>query len=124
MPSDEFSLLSADTFTMRLVGVTEDADAETLTVGLAEHSDGTGRALLFMCELDSEPDDDGDAETYCLCTESGATSYGGFRECVLRDGTLRIRFSRAAALDEAEWDTRARDLLHIVLDGLRTQAPG
>ncbi|WP_242906086.1 Imm10 family immunity protein [Actinomadura terrae] len=77
--------------TMRLVGTSEDPD--TFTVGLAEHPDGSGQGLLFTTPLADEED----TETYCLCTETAATYYGGVRECVLEGDLLRIKLSRAAA---------------------------
>ncbi|MEU5990240.1 Imm10 family immunity protein [Spirillospora sp. NPDC047418] len=90
---------ASDTPTMRLASAVEDAEAGTFVIGLAEHPDGTGQALLFMCRAAPESESRRDAETYCLSTDSGAVHYGGVRECVLEGRTLRLRLTRAAARD-------------------------
>jgi len=36
-------------------------------------------------------------DTYCLCTQSGATHYGGVQSWQLSDGFLRISLDDAAA---------------------------
>ncbi|MGI5171758.1 Imm10 family immunity protein [Spirillospora sp. CA-253888] len=125
--------------TMRLVGVA--ADDETFTVGLAEHPDGTGRALLFgrLLEADSAGSRAKAAarEPYSLSTHTGATCHGGVRTCVLRDGVLQIGLSAAASrvldigpelalpLQIGEEDLeRLRDGLHQVLtSGPRRSRP-
>lgn len=84
-------------FTAGVVGVSEDAGI--LSVGVAQHHDGSGRSLILQgvdpasrnSEL-LEPD-----ESYCLTTETAATIYGGVRAIALRDRMLRIRLTRAAA---------------------------
>ncbi|WP_067473609.1 Imm10 family immunity protein [Actinomadura hibisca] len=84
---------------MRRVGVAQ--DDESFTVGLAEHADGTGAALLFSHGLAPAPARPGrkaaPSEPYSLSTHTGATYYGGVRTCVLREGTLHITLSRTAS---------------------------
>jgi immunity protein 10 of polymorphic toxin system len=76
-------------FVAHVTGVdTEDA----LVAALAEHEDGTGRAVLFQAA--HEPPDDQDVrlglDTYCLVTQDQGTAYGCVRELTLDADHLRV----------------------------------
>ncbi|WP_149260376.1 Imm10 family immunity protein [Actinomadura sp. K4S16] len=82
----------AFTFTARAVGAETYEDDECFIAGVAEHEDGSGRQLTFMCSL-YEPEDQDIAtgmDSYCLVTPGQGTAYGGVREAVLKDRVLRI----------------------------------
>ncbi|MFI6516061.1 Imm10 family immunity protein [Spirillospora sp. NPDC050679] len=117
-------------FTARAAGVEEDLD-ETLSAGVAEHPDGGGMALTFMCGLD-EPDEqdvEQGMDSYCLVTADQGTAYGGVTEVVLRDGVLRVVVAaddlEALGLDDTEIEAvldvdeqdveRLRDALRRIL---------
>lgn len=85
-------------FAIRSVGVREEPDENTVTVGIAENADGLGRALLFQLVLSfDEQDRRLHQDTYCVCVAGGATTYGGITRCVLVDDELVLHFTATAA---------------------------
>ncbi|QFG21109.1 Imm10 family immunity protein [Actinomadura sp. WMMB 499] len=95
-------------FTAQVVGVEELPDEETLLAGVAEHEDGSGLSLTFMCGL-YEPDEQDTAlgmDSYCLVTPDQGTAYGGVSEATLQDGVLRVVVAEhdleALKLDETD----------------------
>jgi hypothetical protein len=85
-----------------------DDDGESLCVGVAEHDNGSGMFLTFMCML-SEPDEQDvmlGMDTYCLVTPDQGTAYGGVKEVAISNGVLRVVVAdddlEALGLDHAE----------------------
>lgn len=67
-------------------------DDETLLAGVAEHKDGSGMSLTFMCGL-YEPDEQDAAlgmDSYCLVTPDQGTAYGCVSEVTLQEGVFRV----------------------------------
>lgn len=87
-----------ESFEARAVAAQELTDANTFAVVLAEHPDGTGQRLELQLSLTF---DDSDRrlgqDTYCICTESGATHYGGVTGWNLNELMLEITLDEAAA---------------------------
>ena len=82
----------AFTFTARAAGAETYEDDECFIAGVAEHEDGSGHQLTFMCGL-YEPENQDIAtgmDSYCLVSAGQGTAYGGVREAVLKDRVLRI----------------------------------
>ncbi|MES9537913.1 Imm10 family immunity protein [Actinomadura sp. NPDC000600] len=109
----------AFTFTARAVGAETYEDDECFIAGVAEHEDGSGRQLTFMCSL-YEPEDQDIAtgmDSYCLVTPGQGTAYGGVREAVLKDRVLRIVVDpsnlEALGLNDSE--------IEVILDVEETQ---
>lgn len=88
-----------DGFEVRRIAVEELDDVDTFVVGLAEHEDGSGEALLLMASLTVADEQDRalGQDTYCVSTAWGATVYGGMTECALRGDLLLLRFDAVAA---------------------------
>ena len=86
------------TFAANAVAASELVDANTLAVVLAERTDGSGARLEIQRALSFDAQDRrlGQA-TYCLCTEDGATRYGGVASWRLSGDTLEIALSAEAA---------------------------
>ncbi|MGV9304162.1 Imm10 family immunity protein [Nonomuraea sp. NPDC003727] len=86
-------------FTARVAGVDEDPELESLSAGVAENLDGTGRSLVFQCSLDEFEDDEeaGDDYSHCLVLENGAVAYGCVTEIVLDGPRLTVVLDAAAA---------------------------
>jgi len=73
-------------------------DLETFVVVLAETLGGDGARLEIQRGLTVDAQDEAlGMDTYCLCTQSGATHYGGVQSWRLSDGFLRISLDDAAA---------------------------
>jgi hypothetical protein len=74
-------------------------DLETFVVVLAEIPDGDGARLEIQRSLTVDPRDEALGEdTYCLCTQTGATYYGGVQSWRLDDGLLQFSLDESAAL--------------------------
>ncbi|WP_433578936.1 Imm10 family immunity protein [Nocardia brasiliensis] len=89
-------------FVARTAGVDMDPDGYSITAGLAEHDDGTGFNLLFMCD-GADPDPltpEMGMDTHCLVTgEQEGTAYGCVREVTLTGNVLRIVLAPEALPD-------------------------
>jgi Immunity protein 10 len=85
-------------FTATAASIERLEDLNTFVVVLAEHIEGLGRRLEFQISIRTE---DGDAEDgmdmYCMCTESGATHYGGVISWCVQSGSLNIVLDQAAS---------------------------
>lgn len=113
-------------FTARTVGVAEEPESKSLTVGIGE--DGSGMVLLFMCGL-LEPNEQDIAlghDTHCLVTEDQGTAYGVVEQVTLRGRVLLIKISdgglEALGLDDPEIEAviEADDVtIDQLRDGLR-----
>lgn len=93
-------------FTARIAAA--DDDGESLCVGVAEHDDGSGIFLTFMCML-SEPDEQDvmfGMDTHCLVTPDQGTAYGSVKEVAISNGVLRVVVAKdaleALGLDHTE----------------------
>jgi hypothetical protein len=73
------------------VAAEELRDINTFVVVLAENRDGSGARLELQRLLSLDEQDRRLAmDTYCLCTEDGATVYGGIKSWTLRSDLLEI----------------------------------
>jgi Immunity protein 10 len=73
-------------------------DINTFAVILAEHPDGSGCRLEFQIALEfDEQDEEMGMDTYCLCTETGATHYGGVVSWQIVGSRLEVSLDREAA---------------------------
>jgi hypothetical protein len=85
-------------FTGRAVAVQELHDLNAFVVVLAENPDGSGARLELQKALSfDEQDRTLGLDTYCLCTEAGATCYGGVIAWTLGPNALEIRLEADAA---------------------------
>jgi len=86
------------TFTARAVAAEERRDLNTFVVVLAENQDGSGARLELQKALClDEQDRKLEMDTYCLCTEEGATFYGGIKSWKLMSDLLEINLDMQAA---------------------------
>lgn len=73
-------------------------DLECFVVVLAEEPDGDGARLEIQRSLEDDPQDVAlGLATYCLCTQQGATCYGGVTSWRVRDGCLTLHLDDRAA---------------------------
>ena len=73
-------------------------DLDTFVVVLAEMPDGDGARLEIQRGLTIDPQDEAlGMDTYCLCTQTGASHYGGIRSWRLEDGCLHTSLDDMAA---------------------------
>lgn len=73
-------------------------DVDTFAVILAEEADGDGARLEIQVALVDYPQDEAlGQDTYCLCTQTGATHYGGVTAWRVRDGRLTLWLDEHAA---------------------------
>jgi Immunity protein 10 len=87
-------------FTATAVASTEIPDLDAFVVVLAENMDGSGLRLELQRGLSfDEQDKRLGQDTYCLCTEQGATHYGGVKSWRLKDDELEIDLDDKAAAD-------------------------
>jgi len=101
-------------------------DLNTFAVVLAERSDGSGSRLEIQRALTfDEADRQSGMDTYCLCTHTGATHYGGVKSWQKNGDKLELLLDAEAA-DELGIDVNvsielrmAEDNVDIVLAGLR-----
>jgi hypothetical protein len=85
-------------FTARAVTAQELHDVNVFVVVLAERLDGSGTRLELQKALSfDEQDRTLGLDTYCLCTETGATCYGGIAAWTLRPNTMEIGLDAHAA---------------------------
>jgi hypothetical protein len=91
-------------FTAKGVAATELPDLNSHVVLLAEDPDGDGGPCLQISRALTFSKQDGvlGQDTYCLCTQTGATVYGGVRSYTLNGSTLTMRL-----------DPRAQDALGV-----------
>lgn len=80
------------------VSALELPDLNAFVVVLAEEPDGRGRRLELQRALEfDEQDRELGLDTYCLCTEQGATCYGGVASWGFFGNELRIVLEPDAA---------------------------
>jgi hypothetical protein len=73
-------------------------DIETYVIVLAEEVDGSGaRVELQLADWFDEQDETYGMDTYCVCTEDGATKYGGILGWTLGETFLELRLDEKAA---------------------------
>ncbi|WP_437577609.1 Imm10 family immunity protein [Sorangium sp. So ce887] len=85
-------------FEARTLASGEHPDINTFVVILAEHADGSGARLEIQKPLSSDEQDRRlGLDTYCLCTEEGATHYGGVMSWTLTQSSLKILLDAKAA---------------------------
>lgn len=73
-------------------------ELEAFVVVLAEMPDGDGARLEIQRGLTFDPQNEALGQnTYCLCTQTGATHYGGVQSWRLDDGLLLISLDEMAA---------------------------
>ncbi|MQS09510.1 Imm10 family immunity protein [Streptomyces alkaliphilus] len=85
-------------FIARVASAETDPDGDFLEAGVAEHRDGDGFFLSFMCD-GGEPDEQdvsSGLDTHCLVTVDQGTAYGCVREAVLRGNVLRVSLDPSA----------------------------
>jgi len=117
-------------FTVSFVAVEEAQDLNAFVVFLYEQPDGTGERLEIQRALEyDEQDREAGMDTYCLCTSTGASHYGGvvsYRlgrwvlEILLDDGaagelSIQAGYRLNLSLDDAAW-SKLSDALSRVLD--------
>jgi hypothetical protein len=74
-------------------------DLDTFVVVLSEMPDGDGARFEIQRGLTVDPQDEAlGQDTYCLCTQTGATHYGGVQSWRVDDGVLMISLDELAAL--------------------------
>jgi hypothetical protein len=79
------------------VAAQEHRDINTFAVVLAEDRDGSGARLELQKALSvDEQDRRFEMDTYCLCTEDGATVYGGVESWTLSSNLLVINLNAQA----------------------------
>ncbi|MEV1290093.1 Imm10 family immunity protein [Micromonospora sp. NPDC049679] len=93
-------------FVAQLSGVSDDEGC--LTAGVAEQPDGTGRSLIFMCDVDPAEAQDVDLgmDAYCLVTETHGTAYGCVEELTLVGDELRVLL-REDAISQLDLEDRS-----------------
>jgi hypothetical protein len=85
-------------FKAKAVAPVELPDLNTFAVVLAEEPDGSGARLEIQKSLSfDEQDRRLGLDTYCLCTEEGATYYGGVTSWTLTQDSLEVRLDAQAA---------------------------
>jgi immunity protein 10 of polymorphic toxin system len=85
-------------FIANAVAAVELSDINTVAVVLAQEPDGSGVRLEIQRSLSfNEQDRRCGQDTYCLCTEHGATWYGGVRSWTLGPNSLEIMLEPRAA---------------------------
>jgi hypothetical protein len=86
------------TFTAHAVAAEELRELYAFVVVLAEDPDGSGPRLELQKALSfDEQDRMLGLDTYCLCTEAGATCYGGVKAWTIGPDALEIRLDADAA---------------------------
>lgn len=101
-------------FDVHAVGIDDNPDIDTFTVGIADAEVPT-RALLFQIRLSPFEDDDINAgwATYCITDEAADVVYGGVDECVLDNRTLTLSFDDNA---QAALGTGPRCIYRLLVD--------
>jgi hypothetical protein len=85
-------------FKAKVLTAVELPDINTFAVVLAEEPDGSGVRLEIQKSLSfDEKDRRYGQDTYCLCTEEGATHYGGVTSWALSQDSLEVRLDAKAA---------------------------
>jgi hypothetical protein len=85
-------------FKAKEVAAVELSDLNTFAVVLAEGPDGNGSRLEIQRALSFDGQDRQlGLDTYCLCTEDGATHYGGVTSWTLNQSVLEVRLDTKAA---------------------------
>lgn len=85
-------------FKAKAVAALELPDLDMFAVVLAEEPDGSGSRLEIQKALSfDEQDRRLGLDTYCLCTEEGATHYGGVTSWILTGDSLEVRLDAKAA---------------------------
>jgi hypothetical protein len=91
-------VITETTFTVRAASAMELLDLGAFVVVLAEHPDGSGLRLEIQRALEFDEQDRAlGMDTYCLCTDSGATHYGGIVRHELSSPWLTIVLDVSAA---------------------------
>jgi hypothetical protein len=85
-------------FRARAAAAVEIADINTFAVVITENEDGSGARLEVQRALSpDEQDRMNGQDTYCLCTEDGATHYGGVVSWSITRSSLELRLDSVAA---------------------------
>lgn len=85
-------------FTAQRVAVKELSDLNCFIVILEEKADESGARLELQRAIVFDAEDRRlGQDTYCICTEDGATFYGGIQSWTLNAGTLEVRLTADAA---------------------------
>lgn len=85
-------------FKAKMLAAAELRDLNTFAVVLAEELDGSGMRLEIQKSLSfDEQDRKYGHDTYCLCTEEGATYYGGVTSWTLTEDSLEVQLDTEAA---------------------------
>ncbi len=85
-------------FTATAIAVVEDRELNYRGVVLAEREDSDGPRLEITRSIETDAQDARlEMDTYCLCTNSGATHYGGVKEWSFSPKGLRLELSAKAA---------------------------
>ncbi len=82
-------------FEVRIVGVAEDPELDTFTVGITNDEDRFEPHLLFAVSIGGADEQDRrlGQDTYSISNEDGVTVYGCVTSCVLEGRMLTLRFS-------------------------------
>lgn len=80
------------------VSALEMPDLNSFVIVLAEEPDGSGKRLEIQRALEfDEQDRELGQDTYCVCTDQGATYYGGITSWEVAGDVLRIVLNTKAA---------------------------
>ncbi|WP_030443556.1 Imm10 family immunity protein [Actinoplanes subtropicus] len=85
-------------FIARVAGVD---DEYCLVAAVAEHENGTGRALMFQAALEDPDEQDVllQMDTHCLVTEDQGTAYGCVRELTIDGDRMHVSLAQEALAD-------------------------
>lgn len=106
-----------------------DREDNWFEAGVSENPDGSGRVLIFQCQLE-EPDEQDTSlgmDTYCVSNESGGSTYAGIESIEVDRERLRVVLTDASAEELELSDTEIEvdisglddDVVSQVHDGLR-----
>ena len=97
---------------LRDLAPARDDDTGTSIVGLREDATDTSSALIFMrADQNDEQDVRLGFDTYCVTTESGATSYDAVERCVVTSEKLILRLR-----PEAATELHVPEEIHVVVE--------
>jgi hypothetical protein len=87
-----------ENFEAFVCAVQEMEDADTFLITLADRADFPTHYIELQRSIGDydEQDIDLGMDTYCIVTDSGATSYGGVVSCTMTDDSLDLEFSKEA----------------------------
>jgi hypothetical protein len=85
------------TFRATAVAAEEITEANTYVVMLAEREDDGARLEIQKALVFDDEDRASGEDTYCLCTEDGATHYGGIASWSVSSNSLTLQLEPEAA---------------------------